>query len=89
MLYPSINELLKKVDNRYTLVMMASKRARQLMNGDKSTVDSKSRKPVSIATQEISENKIGYTRPAPEDLENQDNTENSTTVANDETLESI
>lgn len=63
MLYPSINELLEKVDSRYTLVLLASKRARQLVEGDKAFSDTKSKKAVSIAVQEIVEGKITYTRP--------------------------
>ena len=34
MVKPSVTELLKKVDNRYTLAVMASKRARQIAAGD-------------------------------------------------------
>ena len=63
MLYPSINELLEKVDSRYTLVLLASKRARQLVEGDKAFFDTKSKKVVSIAVQEIVEGKVTYTRP--------------------------
>ena len=33
MLYPSINEIRKKVDSRYTLVITAAKRARDLIDG--------------------------------------------------------
>ncbi|TAH61340.1 MAG: DNA-directed RNA polymerase subunit omega, partial [Gottschalkiaceae bacterium] len=33
MLYPSINDLLKDVDSRYTLVLLVSKRARQIVDG--------------------------------------------------------
>lgn len=31
---PSINKLLEVVDSRYTLVVLAAKRARQLLSGD-------------------------------------------------------
>ena len=63
MLYPSINDLLKKVDSRYTLVLLVSKRARQIVDGSESLVDSRSSKPVSIAVQEVFEDKVSYTRP--------------------------
>ena len=33
MLYPSINEIRKKVDSRYTLVILAAKRARDIIDG--------------------------------------------------------
>lgn len=62
MLYPPINELLDKVDSRYTLVVAAAKRARQLIDGDVPKIDVPySKKPVSIATQEIYEAHVLYT----------------------------
>lgn len=60
MLYPSINELLEKVDSRYTLVVVTAKRARQIIDEGKLKAGSCSKKPVSIATQEIFEGKISY-----------------------------
>jgi len=63
MLYPSIDDLLKNVDSRYTLVLLVSKRARQIVDGSKPLVDPKSSKPVSIAVQEVAEGKVSYTRP--------------------------
>ncbi|EOD01310.1 DNA-directed RNA polymerase subunit omega [Caldisalinibacter kiritimatiensis] len=63
MLYPSINELLKKVDSRYTLVMMVSKRARQLVDGDKPLVDEEFNKTVTTAINEVAEDKIEYIKP--------------------------
>lgn len=62
MLYPSINELLDKVDSRYTLVVVAAKRARQIIDGHDPKVEPYSKKPVSIATQEVFEEKLKYTR---------------------------
>jgi len=62
MIYPPINELSDKVDSRYTLVVEAAKRARQLVDGAPKLVDVNSDKPVTIAIQEIYENKITYVR---------------------------
>lgn len=63
MLYPSIDELKKKADSRYTLVIMASKRARDLIDGYPRFVEAEeTAKPVSIATEEISEGQITYSR---------------------------
>lgn len=62
MLYPSINELLDKVDSRYTLVVLAAKRSRQIIDENKLRAEPCSKKPVSIATQEIFEGKILYKR---------------------------
>lgn len=63
MLHPSINKLLEKVDSRYSLVMLVSKRARQIVDGDSPKVNIKSTKPVTIALQEVYEDKIGYKKP--------------------------
>ncbi len=60
---PSINELSKLGDSRYTLVMLASKRSRQLVDGAKPLIETASTKPVSIAIEEIIEGKITYSRP--------------------------
>ncbi|MEK3884417.1 DNA-directed RNA polymerase subunit omega [Paenibacillus sp. PL2-23] len=54
MLYPSIDEMVKKVDSKYTLVVAASRRARMLRNGDKSELASpRSHKYVGVALEEI------------------------------------
>ena len=60
MLYPSINELLKKADSRYTLVNEVSKRARQIVEGSQSLVKINEKKPVTVATYEVFEDKITY-----------------------------
>ncbi len=62
MLYPSINLLKTKVDSRYTLVVMAAKRARDLTDGKPKLTLTESNKPVSIATFEISDDLISYHR---------------------------
>ncbi|MCC5911965.1 MAG: DNA-directed RNA polymerase subunit omega [Clostridiaceae bacterium] len=62
MLYPSTKDLMKKVDSRYTLVIAASKRARQLIDGHEPMVKAPLPKPVSIATVEILEDLVTYTR---------------------------
>jgi DNA-directed RNA polymerase subunit omega len=61
MINPSIVDLLKKVDNKYTLVTLASKRARQLIEGEKPLIDIGSSKPVTVAINEISLGAITYT----------------------------
>ena len=60
MINPSIVSLLRNVDNRYTLVVMTAKRARQLIDGAKPLLDIDSSKPVTIALNEINEEKITY-----------------------------
>ena len=60
MISPSIVELLEVVDNRYSLVTIASKRARQLIDGKKPLISIDSTKPVTIATNEIMEGDLTY-----------------------------
>jgi len=62
MIEPSINSLLEKVDSRYTLVIIAAKRARQLVEGAGKVVGSDSDKPVTVAINEINEGKVTFTR---------------------------
>lgn len=59
MLYPSIDELVKKVESKYTLVVAASKRARNLREGSLSGIGApKSHKQVGVALEEIHLNAI-------------------------------
>ena len=60
MLYPSINDLLNITDNRYILVIEVAKRAREIVDGSDSILETKEIKPVSIATEEVFEGKITY-----------------------------
>ncbi len=57
---PYIDDLLKKVDSKYSLVIAASRRARQIVDGDLPLVDldELSNKSVTIALNEINEDKI-------------------------------
>ncbi|SFR68143.1 DNA-directed RNA polymerase subunit omega [[Clostridium] aminophilum] len=69
MLRPSFNELVDAankysgqeepvVESRYSIVIAAAKRARQLIDGDEPLVDPKGRKPLSIAIDEIYQGKV-------------------------------
>ena len=58
MVKPSVQELLKKVDNRYRLVVVASKRARQLAAGDLSMTKVDEKDPVTLAANEIAEGTV-------------------------------
>lgn len=54
MLYPSIDEMMKKVDSKYSLVVAASRRARMLRDGTKTDIRSpRSHKYVGVALEEI------------------------------------
>ncbi len=73
MIYPSIEDLLAKVDSKFSLVTLAAKRGRQINSyfsqlGEglgsivPPQVASVSRKPLSIALEEIVAGKVTYTR---------------------------
>ena len=76
MMDPAIEELLSRVDARFTLVTLSAKRARQINSYYNQLseglgaivppqVASTSRKPLSIALEEIAADKITYTRREP------------------------
>ncbi|SHH17234.1 DNA-directed RNA polymerase subunit omega [Clostridium grantii] len=61
MIEPSLVELLKKAENRYTLVTVTSKRARQLIAGDETLLERKTtEKPLTIAINEVNEGRVFY-----------------------------
>ncbi|KAE9637209.1 DNA-directed RNA polymerase subunit omega [Defluviitalea raffinosedens] len=67
MLYPSYIQLREKIKqnssdeykpSRYSIVIAAAKRARQIVDGDKVLVNTKVNKPVSIAVEELYQGKV-------------------------------
>lgn len=62
MIKPAIDQLVEKVDSKYTLVVASAKRARELMNGKPKQIDTRSNKPVSVALEELSLGKLLYER---------------------------
>ncbi|MGL5149676.1 MAG: DNA-directed RNA polymerase subunit omega [Clostridium sp.] len=62
MINPSIVDLLQKVEDKYSLVIVTSKRARQIINGSPVLVDIDSEKPLTIAINEVNEEEIVYER---------------------------
>ncbi len=58
MVKPSVQELLEKEDNRYKLIVVASKRARQIAAGDITMTKCKDKSPVTLAANEIAEGKV-------------------------------
>lgn len=74
MLHPSYTDLMRTinseaegdtptVNSRYSIVLATAKRARQLIAGEEAYVDSKGKKPLSIAVEEVSR---GYVTIEPE-----------------------
>ena len=53
----TVEDCLTKVDNRFELVLLASKRARQLFKGAKPLIDSENREVV-VALREIADGKV-------------------------------
>ncbi len=60
MSFPSLEKSLDKVSNRYLLVVLAAKRARQLNRGAAPQLETRQKKPTSIALEEIADAKVGY-----------------------------
>ncbi|CDF57883.1 DNA-directed RNA polymerase subunit omega [Thermobrachium celere] len=60
MINPSIVSLLQRVSDRYSLVVVTAKRARQLIDKAEPLVKVNSNKPVTVAINEINQGKIKY-----------------------------
>ncbi len=58
MVKPSVTELLTKVNNRFELVVMTAKRARQLSKGDKPLTNKQEESTVTLAADEIAEGQV-------------------------------
>ncbi len=59
MVKPTVTELLEKIeDNRYSLVIMTSKRARQIAEGSTVLTKADDRSVVTLAATEIAEGKV-------------------------------
>ena len=63
MIYPPLDELMEKVDCRYTLTVETAKRARQIVDGSRVlSDDANAQYPVAAAVEEIAEDKVHYRR---------------------------
>ncbi|PJI06646.1 MULTISPECIES: DNA-directed RNA polymerase subunit omega [Clostridium] len=60
MINPSVVDLKKKTGDRYSLVVVTSKRARQIIAGDKPLIDIDSHKSLTIAINELDQDKINF-----------------------------
>ena len=60
--YPSIDKLLDRVDSRYSLAVLAAKRARQILAGSSVKSVLQSHKDVTNALEEVAEDKITFAR---------------------------
>lgn len=59
---PPLDDLMKKVDSKYTLVVVSAKRARVLTEGQTELSNPKSANPVSISLHEIADGLIEWER---------------------------
>ena len=60
MVEPTIDKLLTKADSKYSLVCAAAKRAREIVDGAEPLNTGDAKKPVTMALQEIGEDKLSY-----------------------------
>ncbi len=58
MVEPTVTDLLKKINNRFKLVVATSKRARQLSGGKEPLVNKQEASTVTLAADEIAEGKV-------------------------------
>ena len=56
----TVEDCLEKVENRFLLVLLASKRVKQLYKGAKPLLDSKNNRLVVTSLREIASGKISY-----------------------------
>lgn len=56
----TVEDCLEKVPNRFALVLMVAKRAKQLMKGAESTVAMKTNKTIVGALREVAAGNVGY-----------------------------
>ena len=62
MFQPELDDIMEKVDCRYTLIVEIAKRARQLIDGAEPLTEEVNPNPVSQAIEEIIEDKLTYVR---------------------------
>ncbi|MFB0918558.1 MAG: DNA-directed RNA polymerase subunit omega [Clostridiaceae bacterium] len=61
MINPSVTDLLEKVDNRYRLVTVTAKRARQIINNQDFLIETGDRdKPLTSAIDEVNDGLVTY-----------------------------
>ena len=58
MLYPAMNKLTANIPNRYLLVNVVARRARQIALEEENAVEKTDIKPVTLAIQEVADGKL-------------------------------
>ena len=67
MINPSVVDLLNKVEDRYSLVIVSANRARQIIDGSPELASVESKKPLTAAINEVNEGLVTYERPEVEE----------------------
>jgi len=55
-----VEDCLRKVNNRFALVMLVAKRAKTIMRGSKTLIDTKDNKPIVTALREVAAGKVWF-----------------------------
>ncbi len=58
MLYPAMNKLTTNIPNRYLLVNVVARRARQIAQAEEDAAEKNDTKPVTLAIQEVADGKL-------------------------------
>ena len=58
----TVEDCLNKIDNRFEMVLTATKRARQIANGADPLVEEENDKPTVIALREIANGKVDFSK---------------------------
>lgn len=64
MIYPSADTIEDRVGSRYSLVVLAAKRAKQIKEGSPHLIDTLSTNPLTVALEEIAAGKVTIAVPA-------------------------
>ena len=64
---PSVLDLLKHAESRYTLVVETSKRGREIVAGSQPMIDAEGMKPLKAAVEEINRGLLTYDNPNTEE----------------------
>jgi DNA-directed RNA polymerase subunit omega len=60
MINPSVVDLVKKAGDRYSVVVITAKRARQIISGSRPLIDSDVTKPLTIAINELDQDQFKF-----------------------------
>ncbi len=63
----TVEDCLEKVENRFSLVLLVAKRAKQLLKGSESTVSTKDNKYVVTALREVAAGNVAFDIPSSAD----------------------